>query len=80
MMFRVQALQKVSKLEAENQSIGQVGFHALNQLECVKPLNVFWTWFLQLKEQMMLLEAQLEKQTDSLVVSENMEQVHKQRQ
>ncbi|XP_005749381.1 ribosome-binding protein 1a isoform X2 [Pundamilia nyererei] len=46
-----EALQKVSKLEAENQSIEQ------------------------LKEQMMLLEAQLEKQTDSHLISEEMEQL-----
>ncbi|XP_035770792.1 ribosome-binding protein 1a isoform X2 [Neolamprologus brichardi] len=46
-----EALQKVSKLEAENQSIEQ------------------------LKEQMMLLEAQLEKQTNSHLISEEMEQL-----
>lgn len=33
MMFCVQALQKVSKLEADNQSIGQVSVHTLHQLE-----------------------------------------------
>ncbi|XP_078129981.1 ribosome-binding protein 1a isoform X2 [Sander vitreus] len=45
------ALEKVSKLEAENQSIEQ------------------------LKEQMMLLEAQLEKQSDNQGTSEEMEQL-----
>ncbi|XP_069546235.1 ribosome-binding protein 1a isoform X2 [Brachyistius frenatus] len=46
-----EALQKVSTLDAENQSVGQ------------------------LKEQMMLLEAQLEKQSDNYVTSEEMEQL-----
>ncbi|XP_069001094.1 ribosome-binding protein 1a isoform X3 [Embiotoca jacksoni] len=46
-----EALQKVSTLDAENQSVGQ------------------------LKEQMMLLEAQLEKQSDNYVTSEKMEQL-----
>nr|XP_019944495.1 PREDICTED: ribosome-binding protein 1 [Paralichthys olivaceus] len=46
------ALEKVNKLEAEDQSVDQ------------------------LKEQMMLLEAQLEKQSDNQATSEEMEQVH----
>uniref|UniRef100_A0A1A7XC55 Ribosome binding protein 1 homolog a (Dog) n=3 Tax=Iconisemion striatum TaxID=60296 RepID=A0A1A7XC55_9TELE len=46
-----EALQKVSNLESETQSVKQ------------------------LKEQMMLLEAQLEKQTDNLVTSEEVEQL-----
>ncbi|XP_008428403.1 ribosome-binding protein 1a isoform X2 [Poecilia reticulata] len=46
-----EALQKVSKLEAENQSVEQ------------------------LKEQVMLLEAQLEKQSDNLMTSEEVEQL-----
>ncbi|XP_034407896.1 ribosome-binding protein 1a isoform X3 [Cyclopterus lumpus] len=48
------ALEKVSKLEAENQSVEK------------------------LKEQMMLLEAQLEKQSDHQETSEEMEQEHAQ--
>lgn len=35
--------------------------------------------FVQLKEQVMLLEAQLEKQSDNLMTSEEVEQVHKQK-
>lgn len=80
-----QALQKVSKLEAENQSIEQVRIfplflnHLLGvswQVLSCKLLLFFFS--LQLKEQMMLLEAQLEKQTDSHLISEEMEQVYKQ--
>lgn len=81
-MLHCQALQKVSKLEAENQSIEQVRIsplylnHLLGVSWQVLSCNVFLS--LQLKEQMMLLEAQLEKQTDSHLLSEEMEQVHKQ--
>lgn len=38
-------------------------------------VNLFWFFSLQLKEQMMLLEAQLEKQSDNQGAAEEMEQV-----
>ena len=37
--------------------------------------SVYFDFFLQLKEQVMLLEAQLEKQSDSQGATEEMEQV-----
>lgn len=77
-----QALEKVRTLEAENQSIEQVGFVFYTnsvQEDCFRLLSDLTSCCclcLQVKEQMLLLEAQLEKQTDNQVFSEEMEQVY----
>lgn len=82
-----QALEKVSKMEAENQSVEQVGMFVSIHLSVASRVSGghmhqchshrHLCFYAQLKAQMMLLEAQLEKQSDHQGAMEELEQVHK---